>query len=52
VGIGYQERWRRFDEAVRVLRALLHGDPAGFEGEFYSTRGSGWSRGRRSGPAR
>ena len=39
VGIGYQERWRRFDEAVRVLRALLHGDPAGFEGEFHSTRG-------------
>ena len=39
MGIGYQERWRRFDEAVRVLRALLHGDPAGFEGEFHSTRG-------------
>jgi hypothetical protein len=37
VGIGYQERWRRFDEAVRVLRALLHGDPVGFEGEFHST---------------
>jgi alkanesulfonate monooxygenase SsuD/methylene tetrahydromethanopterin reductase-like flavin-dependent oxidoreductase (luciferase family) len=39
LGIGYRERWRRFDEAVRVLRALLHGDPAGFEGEFHSTRG-------------
>jgi alkanesulfonate monooxygenase SsuD/methylene tetrahydromethanopterin reductase-like flavin-dependent oxidoreductase (luciferase family) len=39
VGIGYQERWRRFDEAVRVLRALLHGDPVGFEGELHSTRG-------------
>jgi alkanesulfonate monooxygenase SsuD/methylene tetrahydromethanopterin reductase-like flavin-dependent oxidoreductase (luciferase family) len=39
VGIGYQERWRRFDEAVRALRALLHGDRAGFEGEFYATRG-------------
>jgi alkanesulfonate monooxygenase SsuD/methylene tetrahydromethanopterin reductase-like flavin-dependent oxidoreductase (luciferase family) len=38
-GLGFQERWRRFDEAVRVLRCLLHGDAAGFEGEFYSTRG-------------
>ena len=38
-GIGFEERWRRFDEAVRVLRALLHGDPGGFEGEFYSSRG-------------
>jgi alkanesulfonate monooxygenase SsuD/methylene tetrahydromethanopterin reductase-like flavin-dependent oxidoreductase (luciferase family) len=37
-GIGFQERWRRFDEAVQVLRALLHGGD-GFEGEFYSTRG-------------
>jgi len=39
VGLQFQERWRRFDEAVRVLRALLHGDPAGFEGDFYPTRG-------------
>jgi alkanesulfonate monooxygenase SsuD/methylene tetrahydromethanopterin reductase-like flavin-dependent oxidoreductase (luciferase family) len=38
-GIGFQERWPRFDEAVQALRALLQGDPAGFEGEFYSTRG-------------
>ena len=37
-GLGFQERWRRFDEAVQALRALLHGDAAGFEGEFYSTR--------------
>jgi alkanesulfonate monooxygenase SsuD/methylene tetrahydromethanopterin reductase-like flavin-dependent oxidoreductase (luciferase family) len=37
-GIAFQERWRRFDEAVRVLRVLLHGDRSGFEGEFYSTR--------------
>jgi alkanesulfonate monooxygenase SsuD/methylene tetrahydromethanopterin reductase-like flavin-dependent oxidoreductase (luciferase family) len=37
-GISFQERWPRFDEAVRVLRALLHGDSGGFEGEFYSTR--------------
>ena len=39
VGLDFQERWRRFDEAVAALRALLHGDPAGFEGELYSTRG-------------
>ena len=28
-GLAFQERWRRFDEAAGVLRALLHGDPAG-----------------------
>jgi alkanesulfonate monooxygenase SsuD/methylene tetrahydromethanopterin reductase-like flavin-dependent oxidoreductase (luciferase family) len=39
VGIGFEERWPRFEEAVRVLRVLLRGDAAGFEGEFYSTRG-------------
>jgi alkanesulfonate monooxygenase SsuD/methylene tetrahydromethanopterin reductase-like flavin-dependent oxidoreductase (luciferase family) len=39
VGLGFQERWGRFDEAVQVLRALLQGDAAGFEGEFYSTPG-------------
>jgi alkanesulfonate monooxygenase SsuD/methylene tetrahydromethanopterin reductase-like flavin-dependent oxidoreductase (luciferase family) len=38
-GIGFQERWPRFEEAVRVLRALLQGEAAGFEGRFYSTRG-------------
>ena len=38
-GIGFDERWRRFDEALKVLRVLLHDDQAGFEGEFYSTRG-------------
>jgi alkanesulfonate monooxygenase SsuD/methylene tetrahydromethanopterin reductase-like flavin-dependent oxidoreductase (luciferase family) len=37
-GIGFQERWPRFDEALQVLRVLLHDDDAGFEGEFYSTR--------------
>jgi probable F420-dependent oxidoreductase len=37
-GIPFQERWRRFDEALRVLRVLLQGDRSGFEGEFYSTR--------------
>jgi alkanesulfonate monooxygenase SsuD/methylene tetrahydromethanopterin reductase-like flavin-dependent oxidoreductase (luciferase family) len=38
-GLAFEERWRRFDEALRALRALLHGDGGGFEGEFYSTRG-------------
>jgi alkanesulfonate monooxygenase SsuD/methylene tetrahydromethanopterin reductase-like flavin-dependent oxidoreductase (luciferase family) len=38
-GIGFQQRWRRFDEAVRMLRTLLHDDGPGFEGEFYSARG-------------
>jgi alkanesulfonate monooxygenase SsuD/methylene tetrahydromethanopterin reductase-like flavin-dependent oxidoreductase (luciferase family) len=38
-GVPFEERWRRFDEAVPALRALLHGDPRGFEGAFYSTRG-------------
>ena len=39
VDLRFQERWRRFDEAVQVLRTLLHGDTARFEGEFYTTRG-------------
>jgi len=38
-GIGFEERWPRFDEAVQALRALLSGDQPGFEGEFYATRG-------------
>ena len=37
VRIPFEDRWRRFDETVQALRALLGGDPAGFEGEFYST---------------
>ncbi len=37
VGLPFQERWRRFDEAVAALRDLLQG-AAGFEGEFYTTR--------------
>jgi alkanesulfonate monooxygenase SsuD/methylene tetrahydromethanopterin reductase-like flavin-dependent oxidoreductase (luciferase family) len=39
VGLPFQERWGRFDEALQALRALLDGDRAGFEGRFYSTRG-------------
>jgi alkanesulfonate monooxygenase SsuD/methylene tetrahydromethanopterin reductase-like flavin-dependent oxidoreductase (luciferase family) len=37
-GLAFEERWRRFDEALQVLRLLLHGG-AGFEGEFYATNG-------------
>lgn len=37
-GLRFQERWSRFDEAVQALRALLHGDPAGFQGEYYALR--------------
>jgi alkanesulfonate monooxygenase SsuD/methylene tetrahydromethanopterin reductase-like flavin-dependent oxidoreductase (luciferase family) len=39
VDIAFQERWGRFDEAVQALRVLLHGDAAGFQGEFYATPG-------------
>ena len=38
-GIPFDERWRRFDEALQALPALLEGDPGGFDGDFYSTRG-------------
>jgi alkanesulfonate monooxygenase SsuD/methylene tetrahydromethanopterin reductase-like flavin-dependent oxidoreductase (luciferase family) len=27
VGVPYEERWKRFDEAVAILRSLLRGDP-------------------------
>ena len=39
VGVPFDERRRRFDETLSVLRALLEGDGASFEGEFYSTHG-------------
>ncbi len=38
VGIPFEERWRRFDEAIRALRALF-GKDGPFEGEFYATDG-------------
>jgi len=28
IGVPFEERWERFDEAVAVLRSLLRGDPA------------------------
>ncbi len=39
VALPFEERWRRFDETLQALRALLEGDSEGFEGEFYSIRG-------------
>ncbi len=39
VGIPWEERWPRFDEAIRALRSLWSPDEEPFEGRFYSTRG-------------
>ncbi len=39
VGISFEERWKRFDEAIQALRALFRGEEAPFNGEFYSTQG-------------
>ncbi|HSE88439.1 MAG TPA: LLM class flavin-dependent oxidoreductase [Candidatus Binatia bacterium] len=39
VSIDYDERWKRFDEAIRVVRSLWSGDNVGFAGRFYSTAG-------------
>jgi alkanesulfonate monooxygenase SsuD/methylene tetrahydromethanopterin reductase-like flavin-dependent oxidoreductase (luciferase family) len=38
-GLDFAERWRRFDEAVAALRALLHEGVAAVDGEFYATGG-------------
>ena len=35
LGISFEERWKRFDEAVAVLRALLKGEPFPEEPRFY-----------------
>jgi alkanesulfonate monooxygenase SsuD/methylene tetrahydromethanopterin reductase-like flavin-dependent oxidoreductase (luciferase family) len=39
IGVPFEERWRRFDEAIRVLRSLLGEKAEGFVGHFYSTEG-------------
>ena len=36
-GIPFEERWPRFDEALRAVRALLRGES--FEGRFYASDG-------------
>jgi probable F420-dependent oxidoreductase len=39
VGIPFEERWKRLDEAVQVLRVLWLGEGPPFRGKFYSTEG-------------
>jgi alkanesulfonate monooxygenase SsuD/methylene tetrahydromethanopterin reductase-like flavin-dependent oxidoreductase (luciferase family) len=39
IGIAWEERWPRFEEAVQALRALLRPGSTPFEGAFYSTEG-------------
>ena len=39
VGIAWEERWPRFEEAVQALRTLLRPASEPFEGAFYSTEG-------------
>jgi alkanesulfonate monooxygenase SsuD/methylene tetrahydromethanopterin reductase-like flavin-dependent oxidoreductase (luciferase family) len=39
VGIPFEERWKRLEEAVLMMRALWHEEGSSFEGEFYSTEG-------------
>jgi alkanesulfonate monooxygenase SsuD/methylene tetrahydromethanopterin reductase-like flavin-dependent oxidoreductase (luciferase family) len=39
IRIAWEERWPRFEEAVRALRALLRPTSETFEGTFYSTDG-------------
>jgi alkanesulfonate monooxygenase SsuD/methylene tetrahydromethanopterin reductase-like flavin-dependent oxidoreductase (luciferase family) len=34
VGVPFEQRWERFDEALRLVRALVRGEPAG-EGRYY-----------------
>jgi alkanesulfonate monooxygenase SsuD/methylene tetrahydromethanopterin reductase-like flavin-dependent oxidoreductase (luciferase family) len=39
IGVPFEERWRRFDEAIRTLRSLLGENAESFAGRFYSTEG-------------
>src|SRR5918994_892550 len=39
VGIAFEERWKRLDEAVQAVRALWDRGAPPFKGEFYSTEG-------------
>jgi probable F420-dependent oxidoreductase len=39
VGVQFEERWKRLDEAVQALRAHWRADDVPFEGAFYSTAG-------------
>lgn len=37
VGVDFEERWKRLEEAIRSLRSFLRDDAGGFQGAFYST---------------
>ena len=39
VGIPFEERWKRLEEAVRAMRAFWLRKDSSFKGEFYSTEG-------------
>lgn len=39
VGIPFEERWKRFEEAVQTLRALWNQEGAVYQGSFYNTEG-------------
>ncbi len=39
VGVRFEERWKRLEEAVPALRAYWRADDIAFEGAFYSTAG-------------
>ena len=39
VGIDFEERWGRLEEAIQVLRVLWGGEGESFTGRFYSTEG-------------
>jgi len=39
IGVPFEQRWQRFDEAIQALRALLGDHAASFSGSFYSTEG-------------
>src|SRR5947207_12161043 len=36
VGSAFEERWKRFDEAIQLLRSLLQHDVPPFRGQFYA----------------
>jgi alkanesulfonate monooxygenase SsuD/methylene tetrahydromethanopterin reductase-like flavin-dependent oxidoreductase (luciferase family) len=39
IGVPFEERWPRFDEAIRALRSLLDDNAESYSGRFYSTEG-------------
>ena len=39
IGISFEERWKRLEEAVLAMRALWLREGSPFKGEFYSTEG-------------